>query len=276
MSSYEKYGPFICISVILAILFVLWAFFGGKDCEFVGLAPLASASQPLHTGSIYQWGNNTEPEVCVKDNLEEVIIENHSEAYPSIVVDNTPIVSEKFTSDPQFICENIPKKSYPLDLKVSDVLPVGFIDKANGGPLKKGRGKGRFISRGERLCKQTLERIYGLPFVTVRPSWLTNPETQEPLELDCYNDDLKIAVEYNGEQHYKWPNFTNQSYNQFINQVRRDKFKMELCEKLGVYLIIVPYNIKYEKIPSYILSHLPEIIRNRITEEGTLDDISKI
>ena len=120
-----------------------------------------------------------------------------------------------------------------------------------------------------------MERIYGVPFKTIRPDWLRNPETGAKLELDCYNDELKIAVEYNGEQHYKWPNFTNQTYEQFINQVRRDKLKTELCDRNGVYLIPVPYNVSHDKIPEFIMSHLPETIQKRLQEERTLSNISR-
>jgi hypothetical protein len=113
-----------------------------------------------------------------------------------------------------------------------------------------------------------MESIYGVPFSTIRPSWLLNPETGENLELDCYNEELKIAVEYNGEQHYKWPNFTNQTREQFINQVRHDMFKSNLCDRNGVYLIIVPYNVSYESITNYIIAQLPETIRKHLLEEN--------
>lgn len=125
---------------------------------------------------------------------------------------------------------------------------------------KKNKNAGKFISKGERECCQTMEKIYGVPFVSVRPDWLKNPETGENLELDCYNDDLKIAVEYNGIQHYKWPNFTNQTYQQFINQVRRDMFKSEMCKKNDVYLISVPYHVNHKAIAKYLMNALPETI----------------
>ena len=83
------------------------------------------------------------------------------------------------------------------------------------------------MSRGEKITRDIMEKIYGVPFNSIWPDWLRNPETGENLELDCFNEDLKIAVEYNGEQHYNWPNFTQQSYPQFINQVRRDAFKAD-------------------------------------------------
>src|SRR5205823_8856314 len=71
-----------------------------------------------------------------------------------------------------------------------------------GGLFKGARNaSGGFMSRGERICCQTMQRIYGVSFKSTWPSWLINPETGEGLELDCYNDELKIAVEYNGEQH---------------------------------------------------------------------------
>lgn len=112
-------------------------------------------------------------------------------------------------------------------------------------------------SKGETLCHQAIERLTGKTFVTVRPDWLKNPETRRNLELDCYNDELKIALEYNGEQHYKWPNFTGQTYEEFINQVRRDKFKVDQCDRYGVYLITVPYSVTPDRISDYINYYLP-------------------
>lgn len=50
----------------------------------------------------------------------------------------------------------------------------------------------------ERICKITLEILTGYRFESVRPDWLRNPLTGRNLELDCYNDTLKLALEYNG------------------------------------------------------------------------------
>ena len=130
--------------------------------------------------------------------------------------------------------------------------------------------RGRFISKGEKICCETMENIYGLPFKSIRPKFLQNPETGYNLELDCYNDELKLAVEYNGEQHYKWPNFTNQTYEQFIKQTRRATLKRQLCDKNEVYLIVVPYNITHEKIPEYIISYLPESLQKRLQQENNI------
>lgn len=112
-------------------------------------------------------------------------------------------------------------------------------------------------SKGEMICKQSLETIFGLPFKNTRPDFLKNPETNQNLELDCYNEDLKIAVEYNGYQHYIWPNKFHQNIQQFEKQLNHDKLKSELCKKYGIHLIEVPHNIPLQDIHSFILQKLP-------------------
>jgi len=113
-------------------------------------------------------------------------------------------------------------------------------------------GKGNNRSKGESICCQAMEQIFNKPFKTVRPSFLKNPETKRNLELDCFNEELRIAVEYNGIQHYKWPNFTGQTKDEFIKQVQRDKLKIDLCDRNNILLITVPYHIKHEEIPNYL------------------------
>lgn len=138
-----------------------------------------------------------------------------------------------------------------LERKRSGLKPTRRI------PKFMDRGQG-WESEGEHLCRDVMEAVYGKKFPKAHPAWLKNPETGGSLELDCYNEELKIAVEYNGEQHYKWPSGFNMSFEDFQQQVRRDRYKKEMCERLGVYLIIVPYDIPTSEIPSYLYNLLPE------------------
>ena len=68
-------------------------------------------------------------------------------------------------------------------------------------PSKKQRD-----SKGEIECRRVLEHLFRRPFNKSRPDFLRNPVTggNFNLELDCYNRDLRLAVEYNGAQHYKY------------------------------------------------------------------------
>ena len=87
---------------------------------------------------------------------------------------------------------------------------------------------------------------------------MVNPETGKNLELDGYNSDLKLAFEYNGIQHYVYPNRFHKTVKEFEDQVRRDVFKKDACSLSGIYLIVIPYNIPYTDIPKYIEYYLPE------------------
>jgi len=118
-------------------------------------------------------------------------------------------------------------------------------------------------SRGEAICRQTLEQIYKSPFISTRPDFLKNPRTGKNLELDGFNEDLRIAFEYNGEQHYKYPNDFHKTKDDFEDQIMRDQYKLKKCEEYEVYLITVPYDIPHKHIPKFIEYYLPEAVALR-------------
>ncbi|MNK65998.1 hypothetical protein D3C87_853100 [compost metagenome] len=116
-------------------------------------------------------------------------------------------------------------------------------------------------SHGEIACRKAIETITGKRFRSIRPEFLKNPETGRNLELDCFNDELMLAIEYNGYQHYTWPNVFHKTYDDFIKGVRRDKFKMDVCDKNGIFLIVVPYTTPINEIPRFISNALPKRIK---------------
>jgi hypothetical protein len=129
-----------------------------------------------------------------------------------------------------------------------DILPIyNYIPPSN---------KPKKIREGE--CRRILEKIYKKPFPSCWPEFLRNPESNNKLELDCYNEELAIALEHNGEQHYNYPNGFHKTQEEFIKQVRRDKFKREMCEREGIYLIQVPYHIPFKQLEKFIRENLPD------------------
>lgn len=115
-------------------------------------------------------------------------------------------------------------------------------------------------SIGERETRAALVRIYGKPFVNVRPPWLKNPETKRRLELDCYNAEVQLGVEYGGMQHYVFPNIFHRTREAFDAQVRRDQYKIEQCHQQGIRLIVVPYTIPYDRIEAFLRQQLQKPI----------------
>lgn len=110
-------------------------------------------------------------------------------------------------------------------------------------------------SKGEIECRRVMETTFKRPFNKIRPNFLRNVNGQN-LELDIYNDELKIAVEYNGRQHYEYIPYFHRTRESFNNQKQRDFIKRLLCEKHGIFLIEVPYNVKINDIQPFILSAL--------------------
>lgn len=115
-------------------------------------------------------------------------------------------------------------------------------------------------SRGETKCKEFVEFFFQLPFEKIRPDFLRNPVTGENLELDMFNHDLKLAIEYNGSQHYQFNSFMhNNSKDKFYNQQYRDLIKKDLCEKNNIQLVIVPYTIPEHQIASFLFTELKKL-----------------
>lgn len=116
----------------------------------------------------------------------------------------------------------------------------------------------------ENICRNALEELTGKPFPNTRPKWLINPKTNEPLELDCYNPDLRIALEYNGIQHYEYPNPFHTSQAQFEDQQFRDKIKRELCHQYKVDLIIVPDTIPKHTLKEQVKSTAHKLLCQKL------------
>jgi hypothetical protein len=236
-----------CVLFLLVILFIIWLFWGGQeDLEYIGLAPLKIG-------------------VDASRNVEHETKEEEES------VDITPNLPD--------LRENEDFKILPRFTNIHDTAKISLSESMEYfSPIKSPRSlalgehtcfKNNKPSKGETLCKKAVEEIYGVPFYCVRPNFLKNPETGRNLELDMYNDDLKIAVEYSGIGHYVYPNPFHKTKEEFMNQIRRDQYKVETCDQNGIYLITVPYNVplEYEKIKSYIEYYLPENESKRIKDK---------
>ena len=113
-------------------------------------------------------------------------------------------------------------------------------------------------SRGEAECRRVLQKYLQKPFPNCRPDFLRNPVTggNYNLELDCYDQNLRLAVEYNGAQHYKYIPYFHKNKEAFLNQKYRDELKRHLCKENKITLIEVPNTVPINNIESYLLGKL--------------------
>ncbi len=133
------------------------------------------------------------------------------------------------------------------------------------------------FSKGERNTRKILERIFGSKFPCARPEFLINSDTGHCMELDCYNEELRLAVEFNGKQHYEYTPIFHKDELDFIDQQIRDENKKRLCQNNNIDLIVVSYDV--ENIEKYILDQLTSLgyddyVLFYIDTYGDLNDLS--
>jgi hypothetical protein len=302
-----KSWPF-WLGLIIGIIFIMWLLWGGKKYEFIGLNPLSPSEDntnyidqinsvnslnppffsypkpnppPTNVYPDYNLplpmsynGSSLNNNNINNNNIMPFSLDNNisSSNNKHLLYNNIPLKINKEKNYHKFIepvhCNSIIENTCSEEHVIDNtpVIPNEIISKQV--PVStRNYPKG---SKGEEICRQVLESIYNSPFPRVRPDFLKNPETGHNLELDCYSDLHKIACEYNGEQHYVFPNKFHQNehhqndINKFYAQIRRDQYKINACDANGVYLITVPYNIPHHLIRSYITSLLPENIAYRM------------
>jgi len=111
---------------------------------------------------------------------------------------------------------------------------------------------------GEKIAISSIEFLLDKPFPKIRPKWL-KVDNGSYLELDGYNDELKIAIEMNGIQHYYEIKHFHRKEGDFQKRLEYDRIKVEKCKEMGIKLIIIPYDVEYENICNFIASELKKI-----------------
>lgn len=101
-------------------------------------------------------------------------------------------------------------------------------------------------SKSEELVRVTMEQIFGVKFKRIRPQWLNN-DLKVPMELDGYAEELKIAFEYQGRQHYEEMSYLISHDLERIQ--KNDELKSKICAARGVSLFIFTHEDNYRNFP---------------------------
>lgn len=94
--------------------------------------------------------------------------------------------------------------------------------------------------KSEMYSRQIMEFITAEKFKRCRPAFLRN------YELDGYCEKIRMAMEFQGEQHFRYIEvFYRGNHEKFRETMRRDREKIQICETIGIQLICIPYDMSY-------------------------------
>jgi len=109
---------------------------------------------------------------------------------------------------------------------------------------------------GEEIVRLFFEKTFGKKFPKSRPSFLKE-QGSSIVELDGYNEELGIAFEHHGRQHYKSSKHFHRDKNSYRTIQERDRARAELCRKSRVKLIVVP------SVPDLLpINELPKFLQS--------------
>ncbi|MFZ4740196.1 MAG: zinc-ribbon domain-containing protein [Bacteroidales bacterium] len=118
---------------------------------------------------------------------------------------------------------------------------------------------------GERICRLFFQRYFGFDFIKVRPQWLKNSKGFL-LELDGYCEELNLAFEHQGRQHYSEVSF-------FSKRISYDEEKRQLCKQHGVTLIEIPEILNDTKIKDLKPFIIQECKKNNVELPANINEI---
>lgn len=104
------------------------------------------------------------------------------------------------------------------------------------------------ISKSEKLAVKMVNIILKLKDISNRllPANPTDVPWLKGLHLDGYNDDIKLAIEYQGIQHYSYPNYYHRDISEFNKQLYNDRAKVRRCKRNSVKLLVIPHTLSYK------------------------------
>lgn len=95
-------------------------------------------------------------------------------------------------------------------------------------------------SVAERRFQREVEKLTRLVFTKIRCNSILSP-IGNPLELDMFHSSHQgtVAIEYNGYQHYEFPNRYHKTQAEFDRGRLHDMIKVERCKELDLPLIVI-------------------------------------
>jgi len=96
---------------------------------------------------------------------------------------------------------------------------------------------------GEEIARSIMEKLTKKEFPKIRHKKILS-DLGNPMEIDGYNDELKIGFEHQGKHHFEKESYVGKKWG--FNTKTKDLSKLNQSKKIGIKLIIFP------EIPTYL------------------------
>lgn len=112
------------------------------------------------------------------------------------------------------------------------------------------------MSLGENMVVEFMQK-YNIPYT--RQKTFSGCSDRKPLKFDVFDEENKIAIEFQGEQHYTPIDFSGKgiefAVSEFNELKKRDNIKINYCKENGITLIAIPY---YERnnVEAYLFNNV--------------------
>ena len=127
----------------------------------------------------------------------------------------------------------------------------------------------------EEICRRYFEYLFEKTFNKARPTWLIN-ESGNQMELDGYNEELGIAFEYNGAQHYQFMKLFHKSEEDLERRKKDDLKKWIYVLQMESRLIIIPHTVPHKEIQNHIIQECLKVGHNIRAEKQKYVDYATL
>jgi hypothetical protein len=117
----------------------------------------------------------------------------------------------------------------------------------------------------ERMCRAMFEAIFNIKFPKVYHKWLKSKNGGQ-MHLDGYNEELKLAFEYQGRQHYEYTPYFHKTKKRFEEKKALDDLKRKLCKDHGITLIELGWIYKEGRLRKVKFNEMEGYIRKKCCE----------
>jgi hypothetical protein len=210
------------IIVLIAIFCMWWFFSNADDSQFVGLNPLYGTSS--HPSVPKEKPVNVRVDIDSAEIIGSILIDD----YEKVDVRLKPVIYKGESSSEEESSEE----------EEEEILTPNFEQSS------------KTKSIGEHLTCEAFRILLNNAKITnnFRPKFLTNPKTGRAMEIDCWSEEYKIGVEYNGLQHYQYPTCFGISEEKFEDGLERDLCKRRLADENGTPIFTIPCTVDSYKM----------------------------